>query len=219
LAWNFRGTFGATLHPRCLRPAFDFFSSTTTRSIDARSSASSRTIGCRTRSSRWGSLAEAGSLLAHRTFDVAVIDQRLGDGIGIDLIPNLAGTPAIVLVRAGEEAEAAPALATGAYGFVVRDAARRYLPLLGPAVNGALARPPRRDDRGSACGRPPARPIRFSAPGFHDVARHHAAAHAAREHDGNAPGARGARRIAGGAGDTPTDQADGRDGDRARRAQ
>jgi signal transduction histidine kinase len=87
-----------------------------------------------------GSLAEAGSMLARRTFDVAIVDQRLGDGVGIDLLPNLLGTPAIILARGGDEALAAQAVQAGTYGFLVRDSARRFLALLAPAVTSALAR-------------------------------------------------------------------------------
>lgn len=87
-----------------------------------------------------GTLAEAGSLLARRTFDLALLDQSLGDGVAVDLFPNLAGTPAVILMRPGDEAAAAQVVRAGAYGFVVRDPTRRYLTLLPPAISGALSR-------------------------------------------------------------------------------
>ena len=87
-----------------------------------------------------GSLAEAGSMLAHRVFDVALVSLRLGDGVGTDLLPALAGTPAVVLVRSGDETVAAKSPDVGAYALVVRDAGRRWLPLLAPSITSALAR-------------------------------------------------------------------------------
>jgi signal transduction histidine kinase len=87
-----------------------------------------------------GSLAEAGTQLGRRSFDVAIVDQRLGDGVGVDLLPSLLGTPAIILTRPGDETIAAQAVRAGAYGFLVRDAGRRYLHLLSPTVSSALAR-------------------------------------------------------------------------------
>src|SRR6185369_1244047 len=86
------------------------------------------------------SLAEAGTQLARRTFDVAIVEQRLGDGIGIDLLPTLLGTPAVILTRPGDEAIAAHAIRAGAYGLLVRDTGRRYLHLLVPTISAVLAR-------------------------------------------------------------------------------
>jgi signal transduction histidine kinase len=86
------------------------------------------------------SLAEAGTQLARRTFDVAIVEQRLGDGIGIDLLPTLLGTPAVILTRPGDEAIAAHAIQAGAYGLLVRDSGRRYLHLLVPTISAVLAR-------------------------------------------------------------------------------
>src|SRR5690349_21015521 len=87
-----------------------------------------------------GSLADAASQLARRTFDVALVDQLLDDGAGVDLLPSLLGTPALVLLRPGDESLASHAAQAGAYGVVVRDTGRRYLRLLAPAIAAALTR-------------------------------------------------------------------------------
>ncbi len=87
-----------------------------------------------------GSFAEAGAMLTRRAFDVAIFDQRLGDGVGIDLLPDLIGTPAIILARSGDETVAAQAVRAGAYGLLVQDSGRRYVTLLAATVTSALDR-------------------------------------------------------------------------------
>jgi len=87
-----------------------------------------------------GSLGEAATQLARRTFDVAIVDQLLDDGAGVDLLPSLLGTPALILTRPGNESIAAQAADAGAYGFLVRDSGRRYLQMLGPTIGTVLAR-------------------------------------------------------------------------------
>ena len=87
-----------------------------------------------------GSLAEAGSMLAHRVFDVALIGLRLGDGVGTELFPALAGTPTVMLVRSGDEAIAAQTPHPDAYALLVRDTGRRWLSLLAPTITAAFAR-------------------------------------------------------------------------------
>ena len=95
-----------------------------------------------------GSLAEAGTQLARRAFDVAVIDQRLGDGVGIDLLPNLLGTPAIILTRPGDETIAAQAggPARTASSSAIRAAATSSSsrPASRPSWRAASPRSPRR---------------------------------------------------------------------------
>ena len=86
------------------------------------------------------SLAAAGSMLARHAFDVVVIDPQVGGSVGTDLLPELIGTPAVALVRVGDEAIAARAIRAGAYGYVLRDAGRRYLALLPPIIGTVLAR-------------------------------------------------------------------------------
>ncbi len=86
------------------------------------------------------SLAAAGSLLNRHAFDVAIIDQRLADGVGTTVLSELIGTPIIVFARPGDEAAAAMSMHAGVYGCIVRDAARRYLALLAPTITSVLAR-------------------------------------------------------------------------------
>jgi len=69
-------------------------------------------------------LAEAAPLVA-ASFDVALIDLRLPDGDGTDLIRQVAATGrgrALVLTAFGDEASVIPALEAGAQGYILKDA-------------------------------------------------------------------------------------------------
>ena len=86
------------------------------------------------------SLAEACRLLRERTFDVAIVDYGLADGVGTDLIPDLGGTPMVVVTGSGSEQIAVAAIRQGAYDYVVKDPERRYLILLPATISAVLAR-------------------------------------------------------------------------------
>ncbi|MEZ5457867.1 MAG: response regulator transcription factor [Steroidobacteraceae bacterium] len=70
------------------------------------------------------SVAAAAPLLAAE-FDVALVDLRLPDGDGTDLIRRIAAADAgraLVLTAFGDEASVIPALEAGAQGYILKDA-------------------------------------------------------------------------------------------------
>ncbi len=73
-------------------------------------------------------------------YDVAIIDYKLGDGSGLDLLSYLGSTPAIIVTGQGCEAVAAEALRLGALGYVIKDQPRAYLELLPLEVRRVLER-------------------------------------------------------------------------------
>ena len=69
---------------------------------------------------RAGSLAEARARVAHRTPDVAILDVKLPDGEGTQLLPELteAGVPCVMMTAHGTVASAVEALRLGAEDFL-----------------------------------------------------------------------------------------------------
>src|SRR4051812_40234706 len=86
------------------------------------------------------SLAEARRQTSAERFDVAILDHELGDGTGLDLLPELGETPTIILTGAGSEQLAAEALRLQASHYLVKDAQRGYLHLLPATIEQALTR-------------------------------------------------------------------------------
>jgi signal transduction histidine kinase len=74
------------------------------------------------------------------TFDVVLLDYMLGDMTGLDLLPELRGTPAIFITGMGTEEIAASAMRLGAYGYLVKDADNAYLNMLPVIVGNVLER-------------------------------------------------------------------------------
>jgi diguanylate cyclase (GGDEF)-like protein/PAS domain S-box-containing protein len=89
---------------------------------------------------RVASLAHARDALAQRPFDVALVCCRLADGAAYDALKELRSMPALILVPAGLEAQAAHALRHGFSDFVVQDAAGQYLLSLPAQVEAVLER-------------------------------------------------------------------------------
>jgi PAS domain S-box-containing protein len=71
-----------------------------------------------------GQSVDARAVLAHTTFDVAILDLELSDGSGLDLLRSLreldAPTHVIILSAAGREADRVHALELGADDYVVK---------------------------------------------------------------------------------------------------
>jgi PAS domain S-box-containing protein len=84
------------------------------------------------------SLNEAGAEIKENTFLAVVSDFYLNDGICIDLIPELNGTPLIALVDEGGEDNALTALNAGAFTCIIKDKKKKYLNLLPIAINRSL---------------------------------------------------------------------------------
>lgn len=87
-------------------------------------------------------LADAEALLSTCTFDLIVLDRRLPDGSGVDLIKRLrargVGTPMIMLTAADSIAERVEGLAAGADDYMVKPFAMEELVA---RIRAALRRP------------------------------------------------------------------------------
>ncbi len=83
---------------------------------------------------------EAKKLLANETFDVVLADYHLGDGTGLEVLELGTGLPIIVITGAGDEETAVRVLRAGAYDYLVKDTARRYLKMLTVTIDNARRR-------------------------------------------------------------------------------
>lgn len=84
--------------------------------------------------------ADAMQKLRARSFDIVLLDYMLGDMTGLELMPELRGTPAIIIAGLGNEEIAANAIRQGAYDYLVKDTQRAYLNLLPVVIRKALER-------------------------------------------------------------------------------
>lgn len=86
------------------------------------------------------SKSEACDVAAGSMFDVVIADYILGDGTVFDLFDLFKGTPVIVTTGAGNEEVAVEAMKRGAYDYLIKDSAGRYLETLPWRVEIALKR-------------------------------------------------------------------------------
>ncbi len=84
------------------------------------------------------SVTEARELLAGQRFDVILADYKLTDGTSFDLMDDFADDLVIFITGAWDEAAAANALRLGVHDYLIKDADRKYLQLLGYRVDTAL---------------------------------------------------------------------------------
>ena len=87
-----------------------------------------------------GSLAEAREKLEHNHYDLMMLDYMLGDGTGIELMPNANGIPVIFVTGSGDEHIAVNAMKMGAYDYLIKDPERNYLTILPQTVETVMAR-------------------------------------------------------------------------------
>lgn len=73
---------------------------------------------------------QAQKMVAATTFALALLDYKLPDGTGLELIPKLGDIPAIIITGAGDERLAVRALKAGAQDYLVKDVQRGFLALL-----------------------------------------------------------------------------------------
>jgi diguanylate cyclase (GGDEF)-like protein len=83
-------------------------------------------------------VVEARKLLAGHRFDVILADYKLTDGTSFDLMDDFADTLVIFITGAWDEAAAANALRLGVHDYLIKDAERKYLKLLGYRVETAM---------------------------------------------------------------------------------
>ncbi|HYW79282.1 MAG TPA: histidine kinase dimerization/phospho-acceptor domain-containing protein, partial [Thermoguttaceae bacterium] len=86
------------------------------------------------------SLAGAEQCLADSVFDIVLVDYRLGDGTGLELLGELDDTPAVLLTGEGNEEVAVQAIRQGAYDYLIKDTDHKYLTLLPSTIESVLAR-------------------------------------------------------------------------------
>lgn len=91
-----------------------------------------------------GSVGEARARLAERRCDVVLVDVRLPDGSGLDLVEPLEGGPAFVVLSSFDRLQyARSAYARGAAGYLVKTAPmEEVVAALGIAAAGGSAFPP-----------------------------------------------------------------------------
>lgn len=77
-----------------------------------------------------GSVAEANKVLGVEQFDIAVVDYQLGDGTGLDVLPNLTNSLIIFVTGEGNLSIAVKAMKLGVFDFLVKDSKKEYLNLL-----------------------------------------------------------------------------------------
>jgi len=87
-----------------------------------------------------GSKAEARRIAGRKTFDIIIADYILGDGTVFELFDVFKGQPVIVTTGAGNEEVAVEAMKRGAYDYLIKDRAGRYLETLPLRVDIALKR-------------------------------------------------------------------------------
>ena len=87
-----------------------------------------------------GSKAEARKVVARKNFDIIIADYILGDGTVFELFDHFKGLPVIVTTGAGNEEIAVAAMKKGAYDYLIKDGAGRYLETLPLRVDIALKR-------------------------------------------------------------------------------
>ncbi len=87
-----------------------------------------------------GSEEEALVALSEEEFDIIILDYDLGSSTGLDVLPHVGSTPAIVITGAGSEEVAAAAMHQGATDYLIKDPNRNYLTVLPFSINNVLER-------------------------------------------------------------------------------
>jgi DNA-binding NarL/FixJ family response regulator len=86
------------------------------------------------------SKAETRKVVVRKKFDIVIADYMLGDGTVFELFEHFKGLPVIVTTGAGNEEVAVEAMRRGAYDYLIKDAAGRYLETLPLRVDIAIKR-------------------------------------------------------------------------------
>lgn len=87
---------------------------------------------------RAANLAEALKLLEERQYDVVLIDYRLPDGTGLDVLGRLKDAVGIFITGSGDERVAVNAMKGGAYDYIIKEPTGGYLDLLPTVIDRAL---------------------------------------------------------------------------------
>ncbi|PZO42193.1 MAG: hypothetical protein DCF19_08100 [Pseudanabaena frigida] len=94
------------------------------------------------------SLTEAKKILSDQTFEIAILDYNLGDGVSSELFAILKSQncPFIISTGSGDEGTAARLMSEGAYDYLIKDPDRNYLTVLPATVDKALSRKQAEDE-------------------------------------------------------------------------
>lgn len=94
-----------------------------------------------------GSKESGLAALASDVYDVVLLDFELGDGTGLEMLPEVKDTPAIIITGCGSEEVAVDAMRLGASDYIIKDTERSYLTLLPITIENVLARKRAEDER------------------------------------------------------------------------
>ncbi len=84
------------------------------------------------------SIVDTMALIEKNRYDLLLIDYMMPDGTGLELLGKLKETVSIFITGSGDETVAVKAMKRGAYDYIIKDPAKRYLELLPVAVEKAL---------------------------------------------------------------------------------
>jgi len=76
------------------------------------------------------SVAEAKKQIKTNVFDIILVDYKLDDGTGFDILNLKPDTPVIMLIKAGSEKIAVKAIESGAEDYIIKDPDQKYLKVL-----------------------------------------------------------------------------------------
>lgn len=86
------------------------------------------------------SVEDAIDILRASRFDLALVDYRLPDGVGTDIISHANRAPVVIITGFGDEAVVLTALRAGAYDYLIKDSDNRYVTLIPATIDRVLAR-------------------------------------------------------------------------------
>lgn len=86
------------------------------------------------------SMAEALEQLRDGAYDIVLLDYKLGDGTGLEVLPHVGDTPTIFITGHGSEQIAVEAMRNGAYDYLIKDLDRNYLKVLPSTIKNVLER-------------------------------------------------------------------------------
>jgi diguanylate cyclase (GGDEF)-like protein len=94
--------------------------------------------------------SEARQCLSETNYDVALLDSDVPDGLGLSILSDLGGVPAIIVTGQGDEDIAVQALKDGASDYLVKDSSGMYLHLLPTVVKETIIKQRLRQEKESA---------------------------------------------------------------------
>ncbi|ODS31275.1 MAG: PAS/PAC domain protein, partial [Candidatus Scalindua rubra] len=83
-------------------------------------------------------IVEAIELLEKNRYHIILIDHRMPDGTGLDLLKKLKDVPSIIVTGSGDEKVAVKAMKGGAYDYIIKDPGGGYLECLPATIDKVL---------------------------------------------------------------------------------